>query len=145
MTLRRTLLLSFVFMVVFSCTKGGTPNIQVDEAKFMQSPMLVGGGSAFMVIRNSGKGDDTLTGCAVKEYPEVHGMLHDFEDGKMKMVHEFEVPAEGAVELKKGEKHLMFSGLPEQLGDSVTIILNFRKSGPVEIMTKVDVPQDAGH
>jgi len=134
----------FFFMIMLSCTSGGDPDIRVEDAKLMPSPMIVGGGSAFMVIRNNGKGNDVLTGCSIKEFHAAAGMLHDYEDGKMKMVHEIDIPAGGTVELKRGAKHLMFSGLPELTGDSVTIMMNFRKSGPVEVKANINVPEDAG-
>lgn len=126
---------------VFSCDTGGKPQIQVEDVRLIPSPMIPGRASAFMVIRNSGTGGDILTGCSVKGYAPAKCMLHDFDDGKMKMVHEIKIPLEGATEMKKGEKHLMFSELPDLSEGRVTIILQFKKSGLVEVPSIVEISQ----
>lgn len=119
---------------VFGCSEKGPPEISI---KWPQ--MLVEGdnGAAFMVIFNNGKGSDRLKGCSVKEYPQLNCELHDIVKGRMQMVKDFEVPAGETLELKPGGRHLMLLGLPENLQDEITIVLNFEKTGDVSVKTGV--------
>lgn len=51
----------------------------------------------------------------------------------MIMVPEIRIPAKQTTALERGCKHLMFSGLPDKLEGDVTLVLNFKKSGSLEI------------
>ncbi len=115
--------------LILSCSRGGTPEIKV------KGPKVVGKGdiAIFLLIVNDGNGSDSLTGCSLKEFPEVKGEMHDIIDGQMKEVEEIRVPAHGLVALKRGGLHLMFFGLPDELPEKMTLNLQFRKSGNMEI------------
>jgi len=136
------LILTALFVItLFSCSQG-KPEIAVNEVKLMPSPVMIGSASSFMTVANSGTGDDTLTGCSLKGYASVKCRLHDVIDGKMKHIEKIDIPSGSSVQLKMGGRHLMFSGLPEDIGNEVTILLNFRQSGAVEVKGAV-VPTPA--
>ncbi len=126
------------WLTVLSCNFDRTPEITVRDAILLPSPSLIGVASAFMHIDNNGDGSDTLNGCFIKEFHSARGKLHDIVGGKMKMMDEIKIPASRTIVLKKGRKHLMFYGLPGKLGDEVILILNFQKTGSIEVKAKVE-------
>ncbi|GBE00980.1 hypothetical protein BMS3Bbin06_01850 [bacterium BMS3Bbin06] len=129
------ILIPFLFtLILLSCKESGPPEIKIKWPE-----LFIGNreASAFMVILNDGTGKDRLTGCSIQGYPEVVGELHDVVNGRMQMVEEFVIPAGGVLELKPGALHLMFFGLPEEIGDEVTIVLKFQKSGKIKVKAKV--------
>jgi copper(I)-binding protein len=133
-----TPIMLIVSFITLSCNPGGKPEIFIDNARLVSSPTLIGVASAFMHITNDGKGSDRLTGCSIEELPFAKGKLHDVVDGKMMMLKEIKIPANKITALRKGGKHLMFLGLPEEIEDEVLLILNFKNSGPVVVKAKVD-------
>jgi copper(I)-binding protein len=137
------LILFFLVMAALPGCSKGTPQISIKDAKFIPSQMLIGRASSFMKIVNNGDGSDSLQGCMIKEYPSVRGEVHNTVDGKMVKMEKVEIPARHTVELQRGGIHLMFFGIPEQIGEEVTLVLTFQKSGPVEVNVPVSVP--TGH
>lgn len=125
--------LSLVMLILSSCNSGGRPEIVVRDATVIPSGMMKGVASSFMQIINSGSGRDRLTGCAIKEYPSARGELHDFKDGRMTKVEEVIIPAHETTELSRGSLHIMFFKIPEKLNETVTLILSFEESGPIEV------------
>jgi len=123
-----------ILLLFMGCSKAGPPAISVKWPK-----VLVEGGDAavFMVILNDGKGADRLKGCSLKEMPDVVCEIHDVVDGRMKMVREIEVPPEGTVELRPGGRHLMLIGGGDRLEKEVTLLLDFERSGGMEVRTGV--------
>lgn len=123
------IVLAFISTFIFSCNNGGTPMIKV------KGPKVVGKGdiAIFLLIVNDGTGSDSLIGCSLKGFPEVKGEMHDIIGGQMQEVEEIKVPANGLIALKKGGLHLMFFGLPEELPEKMTLNLQFRKSGNIEV------------
>jgi copper(I)-binding protein len=127
------LILTVLFAIIlFSCSRG-EPEIAVTDVKLIPSPVMIGSASSFMTVSNNGTGADALIGCSIKEYPSVKGKIHDVIDGRMKRIEKLNIPSGSSVQLKKGGKHLMFSGLPEEIGNEVMILLNFQRSGTVEV------------
>ena len=122
----------FLFLIISSCTGGG-PEIVVKGVTVVPSGMMQGAASSFMFIINDGVGNDTLTGCSMKDLPSVRCELHDFIDGKMSRREEIAIPAQETTELKRGGLHIMLFNVPDTLEDEVTLIMNFGESGPVEV------------
>lgn len=129
----------FLAMLIVAGCSQGTPEITATDAQFIPSQMLIGKASAFMKIVNKGTGSDTLRGCSLKEYPSVRGEIHNIIGGKMTQINQIDVPAGHNVDLKMGGYHLMFFGIPEEIGDAVTLVLSFQKSGAVEVAAAVGV------
>ncbi len=125
--------LSLVMLILSSCSIGGRPEIVVSNVTIIPSGMMKGVASSFMQIINNGSGSDRLTGCTIKEYPSARGELHDFKDGRMTKVEEVIIPAHETTELMRGSLHIMFFEIPEKIKGTVTLILNFEKSGPIEV------------
>ena len=136
-------LISIITLVVAaltlsSCTQTGGPEINIEGAKFMRSPIKQHAGAIFMVIMNDGDRDDSLISFSVPELPSVRAELHDMIGRKMIEVENIEVPAGEMVILKRGGLHLMLFDLPEKIyGDSLTVRLNFKSSGIVEVKAEV--------
>lgn len=131
------LVLYFLAMAVLLACNEGTPKIEVKDAKFIPSQTLIGKASSFMRIVNDGTGSDSLKECSIKEYPSVRGEIHDSVDGKMVKIDEVDISSGHNTDLKMGGYHLMFFGVPEEVGKEVTLVLTFEKSGPVEVTVPV--------
>ena len=137
------LILYFLVMAILAGCSEGTPQISINDAKFIPSQMLIGRASSFMKIVNDGEGSDVLKACRIREHPSVRGEIHDSVDGRMVKIEEVDIPPGHNTDLKMGSFHLMFFGLPEKIEDEVTLVLLFQKSGSIEV--KVPVSMMAGH
>lgn len=137
-------LVIFAALVVFVYTRDGNPEIVVKDAIIVPSGMMEGVASSFMFIINDGKGGDKLIGCSIKEHPFVRGELHDVIDGKMTKIEEIKIPAKETIELKMGGLHLMFFDIPENLKDTVTLLLKFKEIGTIEVKAHLRT-QENGH
>ncbi len=124
-------------LFITACTEQGKPAISVEGAKYMKSPMIENASAVFMIITNDGKADDRVLACSIKELPEVKGELHDVKGGKMQEIKEISVPAGGMTVLKKGSLHLMFFDVPEKMEDNITVVVEFEKSGKIEVTVSV--------
>src|SRR3990172_2391532 len=60
----------------------GMPELFIEEQDAKLSPIIVGSGSVFMNITNTGRGEDTLVRAQVS-MPGALVELHDVDDGKM--------------------------------------------------------------
>ncbi|PVA11279.1 copper-binding protein [Pelagivirga sediminicola] len=106
-------------------------------------------GAAFMQILNHGEAD-RLVGVASPAADLVQLHTHiEGEGGVMKMVHVedgFDLPAESALSLERGGKHVMFMGLTAPLaqGDTVPITLTFEKAGDMTVDVPVDLERQPG-
>ncbi len=127
-------LVFIVLLLLLSCKKSGPPDIKI---KWPEALLEGTDAAVFMVILNDGNGEDRLKGCTVKGIPEVICELHGIVDGRMRMIRDIEIPSKGTVELKPGDRHLMLIGAKDRLGEIVTIVLDFERSGPVEIKARV--------
>jgi len=104
-------------------------------------PSMGDGASAFLVIRNEGGLDDTLT--AVESAAAGMVMPHGTEvaGGAGRMVHldAIPIPAGGAVPMDSGGLHLMLRGLrrPLVVGDSCALLLRFARAGTLRVTVPV--------
>jgi copper(I)-binding protein len=98
-------------------------------------------GAVFMKLVNEGGQPDKLISAEtdVATTAELHKST--VTDGVMQMspVESIEIPANGSVELKPGDYHIMLLGLKRDLkaGDEFKVKLNFEKSQPMELDVKV--------
>jgi len=134
-----------MMIAVLGGCMGGDPQITVNDAQLVPSQMFIGRGSAFMKIVNNGTGSDTLLGCAIKELPSVRGEIHEVAGGKMAKIEKIDVSPRHSAELQMGSHHLMFFGLPEKIDQQVTILLQFQKSGQIEVTAPVVMMSGNGH
>jgi len=117
-------------------------NIQIDGPYAHAMPDGATTGAAYMQIRNTGLGEDRLTGGAasVAKLVQVHEMTMDGAIMRMGEVKGgIAIPAGGAVELHPGGYHIMLIGLqhPMRPGDRFPLTLHFRKAGAVTVQVTV--------
>ena len=95
-------------------------------------------GAAYFVIDNGTTSDDVLLGVSsdIANASEVHMSMADGNGVmSMKMQEMVEIPARSKIEFKTGGLHVMFIALNRDLkvGDSFSLVLNFKNSGNMTI------------
>lgn len=89
----------------------------------------------YMVIRNAGAADRLVSASSpAAAKVELHVHLNDNGVMKMREVPGYDVPANGAFELKPGGAHLMFMDIrrPFKEGEKVPVKLKFERAGEVD-------------
>lgn len=102
-------------------------------------------GALYMLVHNHGSEDDRLVAAStdVAATVELHETVMEGDTMTMRPVEGYDVPAGGEVTLERGGKHIMLLGVdPLEVGDVVTVTLEFEKAGTVVIEAEV-VPQVA--
>lgn len=132
-------------LLLASCSKSGTPDVQISDAWARETVAGQTATAAYMTIHNRGAGDDRL--ISVEAAAPAKAMLHasDSSDGVSRMREMgagLAVPAGAAVQLKPGGTHVMITGLgaPLRASDVIKLRLQFEKSGARD----VPVPVGAG-
>ncbi len=132
-------------LLLASCSKSGTPDIQISDAWARETVTGQTATAAYMTIDNRGAGDDRL--ISVEATAPAKAMLHASESsGGISRMREMgaglALPAGTTVELKPGGSHVMITGIgaPLQTGEVMKLRLRFEKSGAHE----VDVSVGAG-
>lgn len=138
------LFLATVLLLLGACSNGPQgPSITVEEPWARQSPMAMGNGAAYMIIKNSGNEADTLTGAStgIANVAELHETTMENDVMRMRPVEgqRIEIPAGGQVELKPGGLHVMLMDLKQQInpGDTFELTLQFEKSGEQKVQVEV--------
>ena len=126
------LLVAAVLAVILGAGTGCSsppPQITVESPYAELSPLFIGSGSFYMMIRNAG-GRDKLIGAAAS-LPRTVIELHDVRNNRMVRVQEIPLPARDTVELKPGSHHIMIFNMPKaiQKGSELTLTLRFQRSG----------------
>lgn len=123
--------------------KPGVPQINISGQEARLTP-VVGVGSIFMKIENSGSGDDSLVGARAS-IPGTSVELHDVKDGKMVKTEKIAVPSKSIVELKPRSIHLMILNMPDDIreGSEFSLYLKFEKSGEKQVLIKFVKKTDA--
>ncbi|MBP0457474.1 copper chaperone PCu(A)C [Streptomyces montanisoli] len=114
---------------------GGKPHLTVSGAYV---PQPVGDlAAAFLVVKNTGGGDDTLTSVTSPVSGEVS--IHKTVNDRMVEVKSFDVPAGGTLDLARGGDHIMMMGVkkPLEQGQRIALELHFRKSGAIKVTVPV--------
>ncbi len=122
------------FLLTAGGCSSGIPKIEVQEPEAWISPLIIGSGSIFMKIENSGDGKDTLIGAEL-DVPGSLVELHDVDDRKMIKTDSITVPAKNIVHLRPAGVHIMVFKLPKELigGRPCTLTLMFAKSGRISV------------
>ena len=117
------------------------PNLTIEGAEATLSPVMLGVGSVFMRIVNSGKGRDELVSVRIS-IPVTSAEFHETKDGRMARVNRIAIPAGTTVELKPGGLHIMLFRLPKEIkeGSEITLSLMFEKSGEKRVPVKLTKP-----
>ncbi|WP_184569817.1 copper chaperone PCu(A)C [Streptomyces zagrosensis] len=114
----------------------GAPELAVDGA-YLPRPPTPDMAAGYLSVRNSGSGGDKLTSVTTALSDDV--TMHTTEGNAMRKVTEFEVPADGELDLARGGNHLMLAKLTRQpkVGETVTLTLHFATSQPIEVKVPV--------
>jgi copper(I)-binding protein len=93
--------------------------------------------AGYMGIRNKSAQPERLLGgsSAVAGRVETHVHIKDGDVMRMREVKGYDIPANGAFELKPGGAHLMLIDLKRPLkeGEKVSVVLKFEKSGEQKV------------
>lgn len=121
------------------------PQIKIENQEARLSASMLGVGSVFMKIANSGSGDDALLSARAGIAGSVTE-IHDVKDGKMVKRDRISIPAGGVVELKPRSLHIMVFRIPRDIaeGFEFTLHLTFEKSGEKQVPVKFVKSSDAG-
>ncbi len=117
------------------------PLIVIKDAWIRAVPPSSKNTALFMIIENKGDEEDTL--ISVKTDIAKMSMIHKTENknGVMKMVHikKLKIPPKSKVILKPGGLHIMLMGLkrPLKIGEKENVLLEFQKTGKIEIQVPV--------
>ncbi|WTL50769.1 copper chaperone PCu(A)C [Streptomyces sp. NBC_01497] len=113
----------------------GAPALAVSGA-YMPQPVgdLAAG---FLVVKNTGKGDDELTSVTSPLSDSVS--IHKTVDDRMVEVKSFDVPPGGSLDLARGGNHIMLMGIkhPPKQGQSIELDLHFKKTGAIKVTVPV--------
>lgn len=106
-------------------------------------------GAGYLVITNTGTGDDRLLEARSDVSARVELHTTDLADGVARMremTDGIPIPSGETVVLERGGMHVMFMGLNTALeqGDGVAITLVFESAGEVEMDLPVDLERDDG-
>ncbi len=117
------------------------PHLTVEAAEVELSPVMLGVGSVFMKIVNTGSGGDELVSARLS-IPGTITEFHEMKDGRMARVKRIVIPPGTTVEMKPGGSHIMVFMLPKDVreGSEVTLALEFEKTGKKEISAKLTRP-----
>ena len=134
---RRMILLPFLAAIVGCSPEPAAPDISIDPA-WVRPALTAGNASAgYLTIRNGG-GGDRLLGAASEVAGRVtlHASSNEGGISRMRPLEDGLSIEEGqTVQLEPGANHLMLEQLkrPLKTGESITITLNFERSGPRRI------------
>ena len=128
--------LGLTFILAGSGCRSGEPSLAIESSQLLLSPVILGSGSVFLNIVNSGHRPDRLTGARV-DLPGTLTVLHDMQDDKMVRTDTIPVPP-GTLRLRPAGPHIMVFKLPKDMkeGSAISLTLFFEHSG----QKKVSVP-----
>ena len=120
---------------------GGTARagaVQVENARVRATPGGASTAAAYMVLRNTGRAPDRLTGaaCACAAQVTAHETTTENGIARMRMAEAVAIPAHAATVFEPaGRLHLMLTGLtrPIRAGETVTIRLRFARAGSMTV------------
>ncbi|MES0490961.1 MAG: copper chaperone PCu(A)C [Leptospirales bacterium] len=150
-----TIIISFFAALVFTvnCGKPASDGESTNNSGFVFTDTWITKVSdtseisaAYFKVENETESDDLFLGATSKvaEFIEIHEMLQDKDVTGMRMLDQVEVKANNSIQFTPGGLHLMLIGLtsPVKKGDSITLILNFKKAGPLKVNFTVKAPHE---
>ena len=92
--------------------------------------------AGYLVLRNAGAADHLVSvSSPVAERVETHVTVTEGGIARMREVKGYDVPANGALELKAGGSHLMFVNIkaPFKEGTRIPATLRFQRAGEIKV------------
>ena len=143
--MKNKFLISAILLVTFlvsGCAKSGEFKVMDAWAR----PAASGNnGAVYFIISNATDTDDILLSASadVASAAEVHMSMMDGNGVmSMQMQEALAIPAQQEIIFKPGGLHVMLVGLTQdlKLGDTITLILNFKEAGSLTIEAPVKEP-----
>lgn len=103
--------------------------------------------AGYLTVVNAGAADRLLGASSpAAERVEMHVTLKDGDILRMRQVRDFEVPANGRLELKPAGGHLMFVGIkwPFRDGEKVPVTLRFERAGELKVELAIGQAAERG-
>ena len=122
----------------------GQMKMEGEEMAEGEGMAMPGTSAIFMTIRNDGREDDRLVGVSgdVSEFVELH--TTETRDGvsMMARIPAIEIPGGEEVILERGGLHIMLINLNRnvEVGDTITVVLDFEQSGSRTVTAEVRAP-----
>lgn len=131
------LLLALLAVVSLTACATSSGTLTVNDA-WARTASMGENGAAYFIIENGTKSDDMLLSVSsdIAQATEIHMSMSDSNGVmSMNMQEMVEIPTKGKVEFKTGGLHVMFINLNRDLkvGDSISLILNFKNAGSMTI------------
>jgi len=127
-------ILAFALLLIATAADA---QVEIDKAWARATAPGAPVAGGYLTIRNKGAAPDRLVGAssAAAARVELHVHIREGEVMKMRQVSAYDVPANGAFELKPGGAHLMFLQIarPFKEGDKIPVKLKFDKAGEVNV------------
>lgn len=119
--------------------------LKIDAVWIRAVPPVSQNSAAYLRIRNSSSRDDFLLSVQtpVAASAELHDMVMNGDVMRMDKMSKARVPAGGEMLFDPDSKHIMLLGLkaPVKAGQSVPLVLHFRKAGVVTVNATVRAEQ----
>lgn len=112
------------------------PELKVSGA-YIPQPLMEDMAGGFLTVTNSGDQADRLVSVSSDLAEKVE--LHRTKGQRMERIKSLKVPANGELRLERGGNHLMLMDLERKpaKGDTVSVVLNFEKSGKKRVKVPV--------
>jgi copper(I)-binding protein len=122
-----------LMLLVLAACQNTPPAISIEDGKAEMSPAIVGEAIVTLKVVNQGGADELLgvkTDLAV-----ATASFHVMQGQRMVTVDTMPVPARETLDLKPGRSHIMVEHMGRSVkeGSSLTITLNFKKSGEKKV------------
>ena len=110
--------------------------VTVQEAWTRATPPGAKIAAGYLVVRNAGAADHLVSvSSPAAERVETHVTVTEGGIARMREVKGYDVPANGALELKAGGSHLMFVNIkgPFKEGTRIPATLRFQRAGEIKV------------
>jgi copper(I)-binding protein len=115
--------------------------IEIENAWMRATPPGAKTAAGYMTIRNKSSAPDRWMSAAspLAARVEMHVHIHDGEVMRMRPVKGYDIPANGGLQLKPGDAHLMFVDIerPFKPGEKVPVTLRFERAGEKKVEFRV--------
>ncbi len=142
--------MKYFFLLVFLFSNLlAQEEIQVEKYKIRLVPAPSKNSAMFCKIINNSSKDIALIKAesSISKTVELHDMVMEGQEMKMRPVEKFLIKAKSSLELKPGSFHIMFIDLkqPLKLGEKHKVILNFDNGNKITLDVPVEKVETHSH
>jgi len=139
----------FVLLVFLFSTLSAQEEIQVEKYKIRLVPAPSKSSAMFCKILNNSSKDIALIKAesSISKTVELHGMVMEGQEMKMRPVEKFLIKAKSSLELKPGSFHVMFIDLkqPLKLGEKHKVTFSFDNGQKIQLDVPVEKIEMQSH